>query len=651
MGIVVAPLGNVQNKQLFIAQQTGHYPAMSDWKIDATSDIEHLTKEALRAVSEGFDGQTRLAQLQAEYDALTTEKHYNDLLNGGISSDIEWLSPQSSAKLMRLLLFCQMMVETEQKPNLWSRVKWAFALGLRAFSLFRQDLSAVIASLEYAFYRSRSTEIEREQSAITGRLQAIDIQQNIKALTDLSLQLLKNKIARRYSSGSRRVFTIGDIKPKTETFLEEYPVVLSTTYSAKSCISKDMVFDYVIMDEASQVDIKTGALALSCALNAVIVGDDKQLPNVVSREEGLALTAIQSSYHVDDRYNAVTHSFLKSCTEIFEEAPTTLLREHYRCHPKIINFCNQRFYDGDLLAMTSDKGEDDVLKVIQTVKGNHARGHFNQREIDVIVQEVIPECVGKGSIGIITPYRRQAEAINKALGQDIASTVHKYQGRECDTIIMSTVDNAPTEFSDDANLLNVAISRAKNALCVVTSGNDIPRDTNLAQLLSYIRYNNFEVRDSKLHSVFDLLYQQYTTERLAYQSKHERVSDYLSENLVYNTIIDAINELGRSNLSVVDHYPLSRLIVDWTLLDERERTFAESPFSHVDFLVYNTLTKRPLLIIEVDGWHFHQESEVQQSRDILKDQILSKYQLTLRRLSTVEVVTKETMKAMLEDVL
>lgn len=61
LGFVVAPLGNVQNKQLFIAQQTGHYPAMSDWKIDGTSDIEHLTKEALRAVSEGFDGQTRLA--------------------------------------------------------------------------------------------------------------------------------------------------------------------------------------------------------------------------------------------------------------------------------------------------------------------------------------------------------------------------------------------------------------------------------------------------------------------------------------------------------------------------------------------------------------------------------------------------------------
>lgn len=38
------------------------------------------------------------------------------------------------------------------------------------------------------------------------------------------------------------------------------------------------------MDEASQVDVTTGALALSCAKNAVIVGDTKQLPNVITED-------------------------------------------------------------------------------------------------------------------------------------------------------------------------------------------------------------------------------------------------------------------------------------------------------------------------------------------------------------------------------
>ena len=370
------------------------------------------------------------------------------------------------------------------------------------FSFLGGNPSDIIADLESAYYFSRKTEIEQELNDITTTLQSIDIKRCTAKLRSASLMVLKSKMAQRYQVSKRTRFTSKDIKPKTEEFLKEYPVVLSTTYSAKSCISKDMVFDYVIMDEASQVDIKTGVLALSCAMNAVIVGDDKQLPNVVSIEEAQALNAIQSTYSVDDRYNAATHSFLQSCVEVFKDAPVTLLREHYRCHPKIIEFCNQKFYGGELVSMTTDKGEDKVLQVVRTVKGNHARGHFNQREIDVITQEVMPEYADMGTVGIITPYRTQAEEINKAIGSDIASTVHKYQGRECDTIIMSMVDNAPTEFSDDPNLLNVAISRAKTHLCIVTNGNDMPEDTNIAQLIAYIQYNNFEVKESKLHSVF-----------------------------------------------------------------------------------------------------------------------------------------------------
>ena len=76
--------------------------------------------------------------------------------------------------------------------------------------------------------------------------------------------------------------------------------------------------------------------------------------------------------------------------EIWQDAPVTLLREHYRCHPKIINFCNQKFYHGQLIVMTKDHDEPDVLTMYRTIAGNHARGHLNQRQIDVIQQEVLP---------------------------------------------------------------------------------------------------------------------------------------------------------------------------------------------------------------------------------------------------------------------
>lgn len=644
LGFIVAKLGSVEKKEEFVAGQQP-LPDMSSWHIDASSSVKQWVKDALNNVSQGFSAQLRQAELRAEYDALLKEATYNEKLATN-SIDSDWLYSKSSSKIMELLVYYQIR-QSKQIPSVFFRIKWALKLGLPMFSFLQKDVSDVIASLENAYYIVRKAEIEKELQSVESTLQSVDIKENLRLLRAYSLQILKNEIAEHYRADTRTAFTIKNIKAKTEDLLREYPVALSTTYSAKSCISKDMVFDYVIMDEASQVDIKTGALALSCAKNAVIVGDDKQLPNVVSQEEALALQAIQLTYKVDDRYNEVTHSFLQSCVEVFKDIPVTLLREHYRCHPKIIEFCNQHFYNGELVAMTDDNAEDNVLQVVQTVEGNHARGHFNQREIDVIVQEVLPQCADSGSIGIITPYRQQADEINKALGKDIASTVHKYQGRECDTIIMSMVDNKPTEFSDDSNLLNVAISRAKTHLYVVTNSNKMPKESNLAQLIDYVRYNNFEVRQSEVSSVFDLLYKQYTSQRLDSLANKPVVSDYISENLFYNTLMEAITALGLVHIDVLCHYPVVRFISDWSLLTEEEKAFASNRLSHVDFLVYNSLTKRPLLVIEVDGWYYHKRQGGQVTRDALKDKLLAKFGLPLHRILTTDTVNVESLKALL----
>ena len=507
------------------------------------------------------------------------KKEHNKKLCTGNESD-EWLIHCASSSLLKLLHAHLKLADRQQPASVWHRLKWSFRMGIKVYSLLKKPVCEIITQLESAYYDSRLREIENELKTITSQLHAIDLPRHVKELRSTSLHLLKDAMATRYAGRQRRQLRPADLYRQSETFLDDFPVVLSTTYSAKSCISPDNVFDYVIMDEASQMDIKTGALALSCATHAVIVGDDKQLPNVVGKEEAMAIRAIQETYQVNESYNAITHSFLKSCLEIFCEAPVTLLREHYRCHPKIIEFCNRKFYDKELIAMTTDKNEDKVLEIVYTGKGNYARDHLNQREIDVIKEEVIPQFSENESVGIITPYRQQASEINKALGKDIASTVHKFQGRECDAIILSMVDNAPTEFSDDANLLNVAISRAKTRLCVVTNENEKPQESILGQLIAYMKYNNGKEVQSKLHSVFDLLYKSYTAERLTYEASHRKISEHLSENLVY---------------------------------DEKEN------------------------------------NETQQSRDKLKNDLLSKFGLCPQRISTIDTFNVETCKSMYQN--
>ena len=132
------------------------------------------------------------------------------------------------------------------------------------------------------------------------------------------------------------------------------------------------------MDEASQVSVETGALALSCAKNAIIVGDTMQFPNVVTEEDKKKLDFIANACLIKAEYDCARMSFLQSVCKVIPNVPQTLLREHYRCHPKIINFCNQKFYGGNLVIMTRDKGEKDVIRAIRTAKGNHSRNHLNQ---------------------------------------------------------------------------------------------------------------------------------------------------------------------------------------------------------------------------------------------------------------------------------
>ena len=117
--------------------------------------------------------------------------------------------------------------------------------------------------------------------------------------------------------------------------------------------------------------------------------------------------------------------------------------------------------------MTTDQGEKDVLSVVKTVPGNHARNNYSQRQIDSIRNEIIPNKVSnlKG-IGIIAPYNNQVNALRNAL-KDMnieVDTVHKYQGREKEHIIISTVDDQISDFVDDPYLINVVVSRAKKEI-------------------------------------------------------------------------------------------------------------------------------------------------------------------------------------------
>ncbi|MDE5591549.1 MAG: DUF2726 domain-containing protein, partial [Helicobacter sp.] len=463
-----------------------------------------------------------------------------------------------------------------------------------------------------------------------------------------SLLLLRYHLKEKYQNKQKRVrFEYSDLSNTLE-FLQEYPVILSTTYSIKSSLDlTETLFDYVIIDEASQVDLVTGFLALSCAKNAVIVGDTKQLPNVIPGNKRPVIEELTQKHTIPLHYDFSKQSLLSSMIATLPEVSKVMLKEHYRCHPKIIEFCNKKFYDNALIILSEDKGEGDVIEAFVTQEGNHARGYYNQREIDVIIKEVLPPLqtkTTKDKIGIITPFKNQKTHLQNSLNAMEIDTIHKYQGREKEAIILSTVKNEIDAFIDDANLLNVAISRAKRFLRVVISAQVYQSNSHLRDLISYIEYHNFEIKQSKVKSIFDLLYKANAKARMQYLKDKKKISSYDSENIAYHTIKECVRAYG--NLDVITHIPLYRILNATEDLKEEEMEFIQK--SHVDLLIFNIMNKAPILAIEVDGFAYHKKDSKQGKRDAMKDYILQKCGIELLRLSTIQSNEVERIEACLK---
>ena len=491
-----------------------------------------------------------------------------------------------------------------------------------------------------------------EETKLEAELASYSFDAKMEELAQKSLRLFRAGLAKRYRwQDGRHVFEMKNFRGNSVEFNQEYPVVLSTTYSIKGTLSIEHVYDYLIIDEASQADLATGVLAFSCAKNVIIVGDLRQLPNVLTGEDIQVAEEIWNRHPFDEIYHFATQSLLSSAVARWENVPTVLLREHYRCHPKIIGFCNQKFYQGQLIVMTEDHDESNVLTMYRTVAGNHARGHLNQRQIDVIKVEVLPFLEGEGyrDIGIITPYRDQVKAVAAQLGSEYeVATVHKFQGREKDAIVLTSVDDVIGSFVDNPNMLNVAVSRAVKALVVVMSQDPQNDKTNYGDLARYIRYNNCEIVDSSVFSVFDMLYKGYARQRWEYLKKHKRVSEYDSENLLYSVIEEILQKEEFQKIGCAIHVSLGTLIKDYTILDEEEKTYAKNPLTHVDFLLFNKMDKVPIMAIEVDGTSFHAAGSKQAERDVRKDSIFQKCGIPLLRIRTDESGEERRIESLLK---
>ena len=648
---ICATLGRKENKENFIQNQNGLYPNFEYNENDKLEANPNKNKELIEQLEEFFNLQNNIAINKNILSELKIEmEHFIKQENISNLPKIRNIKSLNSQKIMNI----KIRLEELKRVGIFLKLKLILLYGIGDFRFYKKSINEIINVYDKIYYTLKEKELNEAIEKDSKRFELLSKNNIIETLKNNSISILRTYLKNKYKNKKeRKIFTLEDLNKKSEKFILEYPVIFSTSYSIGKCLNKDFKFDYLIIDEASQVDLITGALALYNAKNAVIVGDRKQLPNVIPSDSLSKIEELSKKYNIASNYDYVKQSFLTSIIESLNYVNKVLLKEHYRCHPKIINFCNKKFYNNELIILTEDKGEEDVMKVYITVKGSHARGHYNQRQIDIIDKEIMPELKQKLSvdeIGIVSPYNEQKIRLQDAINNENIQidTVHKYQGREKDAIIITTVNNQISEFIDDPKMLNVAITRSKRFLRLVVSRDICEKDGNINDLVKYIKYNNFEVIESNVKSIFDLLYKENRLARLQYLKNKKRISLFDSENIAYNEIENILKN-NYNNLGIITHIPLFRILENKNLLNKDELKYASHEWTHIDFVIYNKMDKKPSLAIEVDGYAFHKKSTAQSQRDELKNKILKKYNIPLIRLSTIGSDEKNIIKSKLDE--
>jgi len=302
-----------------------------------------------------------------------------------------------------------------------------------------------------------------------------------------------------------------------EILRQTFPIWMCPLSSLRDLIPlKKDFFDVVIIDEASQCDIATTLPALHRAKRVVLCGDPKQLRHVsfLARDRMAKLARRQDLDAEDlDAFNYRERSILDvALDQVVEPDRKTLLDEHFRSHPHIIEFSNERFYRRSLKLMTGHPSKRNERAIfVHGVGGTRAKDGSNQKEavevlrtiIDIIDHEKEQPRDQRSSIGVISPFRAQVDLLQQTLQTRLPSdaitihnlligTAHGFQGEERDIMLISFAldGDAPhmsLRFVERDDVFNVAITRARSQQRVFFSLN--PDALSYESLLgSYLRH-------------------------------------------------------------------------------------------------------------------------------------------------------------------
>jgi hypothetical protein len=363
------------------------------------------------------------------------------------------------------------------------------------------------------FWSLSPAERHRASIAVSPALDKLRAEIFLQAMELHRLTILAN--AGKFLSDLRAVrrMLIGELPPEQhpivwDAFFFVVPVI-STTLASFDRLFEGMGQDslgWLLVDEAGQATPQSIAGALWRSRRAVIVGDPQQIEPVFTvphqiveelrQKRGVAphwSPADLSAQSLADRITPFGSWIADTDTPAAEQERQWTgmpLRTHRRCDDPMFSVSNNIAYAGQMVQGRVDAKGEAIPTQIASPLGESAWFDVRSRrvqhpvsidEIDCLIEclKTLKQSDQAAKVYVISPFRKVAQDCSAHLKQEKlknidCGTVHTFQGKEAD-IVFLVLGTAPSQkgagarawAASKANLLNVAITRAKSRLYVI----------------------------------------------------------------------------------------------------------------------------------------------------------------------------------------
>lgn len=244
---------------------------------------------------------------------------------------------------------------------------------------------------------------------------------------------------------------------------------------------------HLFVDEAAYCSLVKAGIIFAFGVPVSLFGDHMQLPPICEMKKKMITNTPEnnpifmfdmSAIHFPDLFSndmdleALYQRYVDNRPPLFTLIHVTFLTKTFRFGQKLASILDRHIYHRGFHGVESAQTE---IVVIDAPKGTNNSSKNNSPSEAEAIKKYINKTSPEDYI-ILSPYRDQCRTIEKHLHlrTDSVLTVHKSQGREWDTVILSVTDTLHPYFMSSLNhesnglqVINTAVSRARHRLVLV----------------------------------------------------------------------------------------------------------------------------------------------------------------------------------------